>query len=228
MGRRPRIMAAMETAEALRQRVQHTRHLRERVQRAAERLRAAQQERVWAIVSAHQQGLSIRQIATATGLSAARVHQLLADNAAAAIPVWLSRLREQDWPGAVTSATDPPRASLVAALAEEVTALRQCIGWLEQAERGEAVVVNLRPDTDAEREYVVFERWRILRVLERIAADLDDVARPPGVPAPLAPPDEDAGTRHRRRLAEPPARPRRRSVRDERAALRAELGLPPE
>ncbi len=205
MGRRPRIMAAMETAEALRQRVQHTRQLRERLQRAAERLRVAQQE-----------------------LSAARVHQLLADNAAADIPVWLSRLREQDWPGAVTSATDPPSASLVAALTEEVTALRQCLGWLEQAERGEVVVVNLRPDTDAEREYVVFERWRILRVLERIAADLDDVARPPRVPAPLAPPDEDAGTRHRRRLAEPPARPRRRSVRDERAALRAELGLPPE
>jgi len=57
------------------------------------------------------------------------------------------------------------------------------------------VVVNLRPDADPETEYVVFERWRILRVLERIAADLDDVARPPGVPAPLAPPDEDAGTR---------------------------------
>ncbi len=89
-------------------------------------------------------------------------------------------------------------------------------------------MVNLRPDADPETEYVVFERWHILRVLERIAADLDDVARPPGVPAPLAPPDEDAGTRYRRRLAEPLPRPRRRSVRDERAALRADVGLPPE
>jgi len=70
-------------------------------------------------------------------------------------------------------------------------------------------VVNLRPDTDT--EYVVFERWRILRVLERIAADLDDLARPPGVPAPPPPRDEDSPTRHRRRLAEPPLRPRRRS-----------------
>jgi len=179
MGRRPRIMAAMETAEVLRQRVQRTRQLRERVHRAAERLRAAQQERVWAIVSSHEQGLSIRQIAPATGLSAARVHQLLADHAAADIPVWLSRLREQDWPGAEASATTPPGAARRDALTEEVTALRQCLGWLEQAERGETVVVNLRPDTDAEREYVVFERWRILRVLERIAADLDDLARPP-------------------------------------------------
>jgi len=218
----------METPEALRQRAQHARQLRERLQRATERLRAAQQERVWAIVSAHQQGLSIRQIATATGLSAARVHQLLTDNVAADIPVWLSRLRERDWPGAESGATDPPSASQAATLTEEVTALRQCLGWLEQAERGETVVVNLRPDADPETEYVVFERWRILRVLKRIAADLDDVARPPGVPAPLAPPDEDAGTRYRRRLAEPLPRPRRRSVRDERAALRADVGLPPE
>ncbi len=36
-------------------------------------------------------------------------------------------------------------------------------------------MVNLRPDADPETEYVVFERWRILRVLERIAADLDDL-----------------------------------------------------
>jgi len=217
----------METAETRRQRVQRTRHLTERLRRATVRLSAAQQERVWAIVSAHQQGLSNRQIALAATLSAARVHQLLTDNAAADIPVWLSRLREHDWPGAEWGATNPPGASLAATLTEEVTALRQCLRWLEQAERGETVVVNLRPDTDPETEYVVFERWRILRVLERIAADLDDVARPPGVPAPLAPPDEDAGTRYRRRLAEPLPRPRRRSVRDERAALRADVGLPP-
>ncbi len=88
-------------------------------------------------------------------------------------------------------------------------------------------MVNLRPDTDPDPAYVVFERWRILRVLERIAADLDDLARPLGVPAPLAPPAEDAQTRHRQRLAEPPPRPRRQSMRDERAALRADVALPP-
>jgi len=218
----------METAEIRRQRVQRTHQLTERLHRATVRLTAAQQERVWAIVSAHQQGLSIRQIARTTCLSAARVHQLLTDNAATDIPVWLSRLRERDWPGAESGATDSPSASQAATLTEEVTALRQCLGWLEQAERGETVVVNLRPDADPETEYVVFERWRILRVLERIAADLDDLARPLDVPAPLAPPDEDPQTRHRRRLAEPLPRPRRRSVRDERAALRADVGLPPE
>ncbi len=207
--------------------MQRTRHLTERLHQASVRLTAAQQERVWAIVSAHQQGLSIRQIALATRLSAARVHQLLTDTAATDIPVWLSRLRERDWLGAESGTTDPPGASLAAILTEEVTALRQCLGWLEQAERGETVVVNLRPDTDPDPAYVVFERWRIRRVVERIAADLDDLVRPPGVPAPLTPPDEDASTRYRRRLAEPPPRPRRRSVRDERAALRAERGLPP-
>jgi len=123
--------------------------------------------------------------------------------------------------------TLPMLASMFAYLTGLKCDCRQALRWLEQAERGETVVVNLRPDTDPETEYVVFERWRILRVLERIAADLDDVARPPGVPAPLAPPDEDAGTRYRRRLAEPLPRPRRRSVRDERAALRADVGLPP-
>jgi len=140
----------METAETRRQRVQRTRHLTERLRRATVRLSAAQQERVWAIVSAHQQGLSNRQIALAATLSAARVHQLLTDNAAADIPVWLSRLREHDWPGAESGATNLPGASLAATLTEEVTALRQCLGWLEQAERGETVVVNLRPDADPE------------------------------------------------------------------------------
>jgi len=204
----------METVETLRQRVQRTHQLTERLHRASARLTAAQQERVSAIVSAHQQGLSIRQIALATCLSAARVHQLLTDNAATDIPVWLSRLRERDWPGAESGATDPPGASLAATLTEEVTALRQCLGWLEQTERGETVVVNLRPDTDPNPAYVVFERWRILRVLERIAADLDDLARPLDVPAPFAPPDEDPQTRHRRRLAEPPLPPRQQSARD--------------
>ena len=47
---------------------------------------------------------------------------------------------------------------------------------------GETVVVNLRPETDPETEYVSFDRPRVLRVLARISADLDELA---GVP-PLA------------------------------------------
>ena len=50
--------------------------------------------------------------------------------------------------------------------------LRCCIGWLQRLERGETVVVNLRLDTEVETEFVSFDRPRVLRVLERIAADL--------------------------------------------------------
>src|SRR5208282_850938 len=41
---------------------------------------------------------------------------------------------------------------LQACLADEVEVLRRCRDWLERLERGEEVVVNLRPETDAETE----------------------------------------------------------------------------
>ena len=47
-------------------------------------------------------------------------------------------------------------------------------------ERGEEVIVNLRPETAVETEVVRFDRPRVLRVLARIAADLDALARPRG------------------------------------------------
>src|SRR4029077_1611838 len=53
----------------------------------------AQVERIWAIVSAHQAGLSIRKIAGATGLSSSRIHHLLQAPGAKEIPVGVSQLR---------------------------------------------------------------------------------------------------------------------------------------
>ena len=50
------------------------------------------------MLSAHRQGLSIREIAAAIGLSRARVHQLLSEAAAAEVPAQVNRLREQGWP----------------------------------------------------------------------------------------------------------------------------------
>jgi hypothetical protein len=90
-------------------------------------------------------------------------------------------------------------------------------------------VVNLRPESDPETEYVSFDRPRVLRVLARIIADLDGLA---GFP-PITEEDVKKGSvgarraRHRRRLAEPdpPAEPL--TVQEERAALRALLKLPP-
>ena len=70
-----------------------------------------------------------------------------------------------------------PGIALRARLAEEVAALRRCLNWLEQEARGEPVVVNLRPDGEGEPAFVSFDRPRILRVLARIAADLNALAR---------------------------------------------------
>jgi hypothetical protein len=50
-----------------------------RVSRAAWRLGQAERERRWALVSARAEGISIRTLATAIGLSRSRVHQLVAD-----------------------------------------------------------------------------------------------------------------------------------------------------
>jgi hypothetical protein len=47
---------------------------------------------------------------------------------------------------------------------------------------GENVVVNLRPDEDVETEFVAFDRPRVVRVLERIAADLDTLSLVPNDP----------------------------------------------
>ena len=65
---------------------------------ATERLEEAQRERIWAIVEAHQSGLSVRQIAGDIGLSSSRVHQLLGSDEAREIPRWLSQQRRRNRP----------------------------------------------------------------------------------------------------------------------------------
>ena len=181
------------------------------------------QERIWAVVEAHQSGLSIRQIAAATGLSPSRVHQLLGSEEALEIPRWLSQRRGQD------PAPTEGQADFQARLAAEMTALRQCREWLELLQRGERVVVNLRPEPDPETEYVAFDGPRVLRVLGRIISDLDVLSGlPPQADEECK--DEDAEARrvrHRQQLAEPEAPPKQLSVREERALLRTLLDRPP-
>ena len=95
-------------------------------------------------------------------------------------------------------------------------------------ERGEEVIVNLRPETAVETEVVRFDRPRVLRVLARIAADLDALARPPREAAEeKAGQEEEPRARHRRRLAESDAQTTPLSQREQRAALRRALGLSP-
>jgi hypothetical protein len=74
--------------------VQLERQLIARLKTANIRFTDAQVERIWAIVSAHHAGLSIRKIAGATGLSSSRIHQLLNATEAKEIPVWLSQVRQ--------------------------------------------------------------------------------------------------------------------------------------
>src|SRR4051794_13901393 len=128
----------METHDEFRERIRREQQIAARLRFATQRLDDAQRERVWAIVEAHQSGLSVRQIAAGTGLSSSRVHQLLGSDEAREIPRWLSQERRRG-----RSSQPDVRGRLV----DELEALRQCHAWLERLDRGERVVVNLRPET---------------------------------------------------------------------------------
>src|SRR6266446_6159818 len=107
------------TREELHQLVQHERKLKNRLQLATTRLEAAERERIWAIVAAHDAGLSIRKIAAATGLSRSRIHQLLQAQEAHEIPEWLTHLRDREFNPETLSDTDrhEPEASIRAHIA---------------------------------------------------------------------------------------------------------------
>jgi hypothetical protein len=219
------------TIEDLRQRLELERRLIARLKTAAIRFNDAQIERIWAIVSAHQAGLSIRKIAGATGLSSSRIHQLLNAPEGKEIPVWLSQLRQSSRGSGGKKKTERPASEteIQSRLTREVEVLRRCTEWLQRLERGENVVVNLRPDEDFETEFVAFDRPRVVRLLERIAADLDNLSLVPNDPhADKASNHHDPRARHRHGLAEPPPKPKKLSHREQRAALRAALGLPPQ
>jgi hypothetical protein len=68
------------TREESHQLIQHERKLKNRFQLATTRLEESEHERIWAIVAAHNAGLSIRKIAMAAGLSRSRIHQLLQEH----------------------------------------------------------------------------------------------------------------------------------------------------
>lgn len=210
----------MKSPEELRQQVQQQQQQLDRLQRATTRLEAAQQERIWAIASVHRAGLSIRQIAAATRLSPTRIHQLLQDPEAQNIPAWLSQL-EETTPKA-QDVTGDSKTTLCDQLVAEVEVLRWCIGWLEKLQRGERVVVNLRPDSDPQTEFVQFDHAQVLRVLSRVTNDLDHLTRQSSILVE----QPDKVLEHRQRLAIPEPSPKRLTQREQRAALRS-LFSPP-
>jgi hypothetical protein len=73
-------------------------HVLARVSRAAWRLDQAERERRWVLASAHAEGISIRTLATAAGLSPSRVPQLVAAVDLDALDAALGELRAVGWP----------------------------------------------------------------------------------------------------------------------------------
>ena len=187
------------------------RRVLQRVSRAAWRLEQAERERAWALASARAEGISIRKLAAAAGLSPARVHQLVAAADLDELDAALGELRAAGWP----APEDPDsggdtelggRDNIADRLSDEVSWLRQCADWLTHLHTSEyPPAVNLRPEGDhPSRAHVVADLPRVAAILQRIAADVDELARARrvadlGAAAALA----DRRAERRRRVAEP-------------------------
>ena len=110
-----------------------------------ERLEGAQRERIWASTEAQESGLSIRLIASATGLSPSRGPR--------EIPRWqLSASRAEP-----TRPPMPGGGPGHADLQVRWQSSSRCREWLERLDCGELVGVNLRPETDPETEDVAID-----------------------------------------------------------------------
>jgi hypothetical protein len=182
-----------------------------RVSRAAWRFEQADREQRWALASAHAAGLSIRPLAGAVGRSPSRVRQLLAAADLDALDATLGELRVVGWPAPEDPDSDEDvelagRAAIADRIRDEVEWLRRCAGWLETLEAGDhPPVVDLRPAADwPDTAYVVVNLGRVRAVIDRVAGDLDELARARQVAdldnAAVLP---DRRAERRRRMAEP-------------------------
>ena len=96
----------------------------------------------------------------------------------------LGGLRAAGWPAPEDPAGDDDagldgRDLICDRLLDEVGWLRQCAGWLTRLHtKGFPSAVNLRPECDRpERAHVVAGLPRVTAILNRIAADVDELAR---------------------------------------------------
>ena len=182
-----------------------------RVSRTAWRLEQAERERSWALASARAEGVSIRTLAAAAGLSPARVHQITADADLDELDAALGELRAAGWPapedpGGDDDAELDGRDLICDRLVDEVDWIRQCADWLTHLHTSEyPPAVNLRPDGDhPDRAHVMIDLPRVAAILQRIATDVDELARARrvadlGAAAALS----DRRAERRRRVAEP-------------------------
>lgn len=221
----------MVDPEQFKQRFLTDQRLKTRLHQATARVEAAEQERIWAIVTAHAEGLSIRKIAQMTGLSSSRVHQLLHTEETRQIAQAVQALLTTST-NARKSAAHAESLTLEAMqqqLAQEAEVLGWCIEWLEQLAAGRQVVVNLRAPTDPKSLCVSFDQSRVVRVLKRIAGVLDELSERGIAEENLADGVDPvaAGIEHRQRLAEPEPQLSSLSQRAQQEILREQLGLPP-
>jgi len=181
-----------------------------RVSRAAWRLEQAERERSWALASARAEGISIRTLASAAGLSPARVHQITAAADMDELDAALGGLRAAGWPAPEDPDGDDDaeldgRDLICDRLLDEAGWLRQCAGWLTHLHtKGFPSAVNLRPEGDhPDRAHVVADLPRVAAILQRVAADIDELARARRVADLAAAVLGDRRAERRRRAAEP-------------------------
>ena len=182
-----------------------------RVSRAAWRLEQAERERSWALASARAEGVSIRALAAAARFSSSRVHQIVAAADLDELDAALGELRAAGWPAPEDPDGDDDaeldgRELIADRLSDEVGWLRQCAGWLRQLDGGGyPPTVSLRPSADwPDRAVVAVDLARVAAVIDRIAADVDELTRARRVQdltSVAVLPDPRA--ERRRRLAEP-------------------------
>jgi hypothetical protein len=221
----------MKSQEQRQEKYFQEKRLLNRLHLATTRVKDIEQERIWAIATAHTEGLSIRKIAEATGLSSSRVHQLLHTDEARQIPDWLPDL--PDSKSEMDAQSDDEEQLLLRELqqhlADEGEVMRWCIDWLEQLARGKKVVVNLRAESDPRTAYVGVNQDWVLRVLKRVAANLERLSGTsyPTSESEVEPNPIMRGVKRRHRLAEPEPEFSSLSQREQRAILREKMGLPP-
>jgi hypothetical protein len=104
-----------------------------------------------------------------------------------ALDAALGELRAAGWPTPEDPDSDEGtdldgRDHLADRLSGEVDWLRQCAGWLRQLDGGGyPPAVNLRPSADwPDRAVVAVDLARVRAVVDRIAADVDEIARARG------------------------------------------------
>jgi hypothetical protein len=112
------------------------------------------------------------------------VHQIVADAGLDALEAALGELRAAGWPAPEDPDSDEDadldgRDHLAGRLSDEVDWLRQCAGWLRQLDGGGYLpAVSLRPAADwPDRALVTVGLARVAAVIDRIAADVDELAR---------------------------------------------------